>query len=88
MTRIRFRNFWSDFRPTGSLVGEWCWAATGGFEPVQGLNREVHVEVCSNTSFSTLMSRGRAFARARISQPAAQRYWQAIHYPIPWQLGS
>jgi hypothetical protein len=85
MTKIRFRNFWSGFRPMASLVGEWCWAATGGFDQVDALSEEADVELCSNTSFLSLISRGRAFAQARLSQQATQRYWQAIHYGVPFQ---
>jgi hypothetical protein len=85
MTRIRFRNFWPGFSPMVSLVGEWCWAATGGFDLVSGLAEEVDVEVCSNSAFSSLLQRGRAFARARVSQPAARRYRQATQYGVPFQ---
>ena len=85
MPKVRFRNFWSGFRPMSSLVGEWCWAATGGFDPVRGLHEDVDVEFCSNSSFSSIISRGRAFALARISKPAALRYWQSVQYGIPFQ---
>jgi Glycosyltransferase family 10 (fucosyltransferase) C-term len=87
MIRVRFRNFWPGFRPRASLVGEWCWAATGGYELVEALGDEADVEVCSNTSFPSLPARARAFALAKVSQPAAQRYWQAVHYGVPFRDG-
>lgn len=84
MTTIRFRNFWPGFSPMASLVGEWCWAATGGFDVVAGLAETVEIELCSNSAFSSLRQRGRAFAGARISRPAALRYWQATQYGLPF----
>lgn len=68
-----------------SLVGEWCWAATGGFDQVTGLSDGVDIEFCSNSAFSSLRSRGRAFLQARVSQPARLRYWQATQYGVPFQ---